>query len=108
MWVAVLALLSLGKRFLSFETPFLRWGNEAAYPIYLLHQSVIIVVAYGVLTAWGAPAVAGFVVVTVTSLLVAVAIYEWLVRPWAATRFLFGMKPRPALLPRPTGAPAFR
>ena len=49
-WVSVLALLALGKRYLSFETAFLRWGNEAAYPIYLLHQSVIIVVAWAALT----------------------------------------------------------
>jgi len=108
MWVSVLALLALGKRFLSFETPFLRWGNEAAYPIYLLHQSVIIVVAYSVLTAWGAPAIAGFVVVACASLVACVAGYEWLVRPWNVTRFLFGMKPLPARARRTAHAPAFR
>ena len=108
MWVAVLALLALGKRFLSFEAPFLRWANEAAYPIYLLHQSVIVVVAYGVLTAWGAPAVVGFVVVAAASLLATVTIYEWLVRPWDAVRFLFGMKPRPARVERTAGGLALR
>jgi peptidoglycan/LPS O-acetylase OafA/YrhL len=95
MWVVVLALLALGKRFLSFETPFLRWANEGAYPIYLLHQSVIIVVAYLVLTAWEAPALAGFMVVATASLVVTVVTYELLVKPWSPTRFLFGMKPLP-------------
>lgn len=95
-WVAVLALLALGRRFLSFETPFLRWANEGAYPIYLLHQSVIIVVAYAELTRWDAPALPGFAVVIVLSLAATVGIYEWFVRPWSATRFLFGMKPVPA------------
>jgi glucan biosynthesis protein C len=102
-WVVVLALLALGRRFLTFEIPFLRWANEGAYPIYLLHQSVIIVVAYAVLESWGAPPVAGFLVVTGTSLAATVAIYEWLVRPFDPARFLFGMKPRtPAVTtPRP-------
>ena len=93
-WVVVLGLLALGRRFLSFETRFLRWANEGAYPIYLLHQSVIIVVAYAVLESWGAPAIAGFFVVVALALTVTVGIYEWLVRPYDRVRFLFGMKPR--------------
>ncbi len=54
-WISVLALLGVGKRFLSFDNAFLRWANEGAYPIYLLHQSVIITVAYAVLTAYAWP-----------------------------------------------------
>ncbi|HET6713423.1 MAG TPA: acyltransferase family protein [Actinomycetota bacterium] len=98
-WVSVLALLALGKRYLSFETAFLRWGNEAAYPIYLLHQSVIIVVAWSALTAFALPALPGFMVVSVGSLLTTVALYELVVKRTNLTRFLFGMKPL-ARLPR--------
>jgi glucan biosynthesis protein C len=75
-WVAVLALMALGRRFLWFEIPLLRWGNEGAYPIYLPHQSVIVVVAYLLLEAWDAPAVTGWAVVTVVSIAVTVAVYE--------------------------------
>jgi glucan biosynthesis protein C len=95
-WITVLALLSVGRRFLSFENGFLRWANEGAYPIYLLHQSVIIVVAYAVLTAAGMSALLGFVVVTTISLAVTVALYEFVVKPWNPMRFLFGMKQLPA------------
>lgn len=105
-WIAVLAFLAVGRRFLSFEIPFLRWANESAYPIYLLHQSVIVVVAYVILEAWVAPAVGGWVIVTVVSLAVTVGVYELLVRPWNPVRFLFGMKPRPATMT--AGAPALR
>lgn len=93
VWVSVLALLALGKRFLSFETAFLRWGNEAAYPIYLLHQSVIIVVAWAALTAFALPALPGFMAVFMGSLFTTVALYELVVKRTNATRFLFGMKP---------------
>jgi peptidoglycan/LPS O-acetylase OafA/YrhL len=109
-WVSVLALLALGKRFLSFDTSFLRWGNEAAYPIYLLHQSVIIMVAWAVLTAVAMPALPGFVLVFVGSLLVSVALYELVVKRTRVTRFLFGMRPRGARVPseRRAHVPAFR
>jgi peptidoglycan/LPS O-acetylase OafA/YrhL len=110
VWVSVLALLALGKRFLSFETAFLRWGNQAAYPIYLLHQSVIIVVAYAVLSAFTVPALPGFVLVSFGSLLATVALYESVVKRTDVTRFLFGMKPLAAPEPREQRArvPALR
>ena len=109
-WVSVLALLALGRRFLSFETSFLRWGNQAAYPIYLLHQSVIIVVAYALLTAFTMPALPGFVLVSVGSLLATVGVYESVVKRTNVTRFLFGMKPLAAREPRahPARVPAMR
>jgi hypothetical protein len=106
-WVGVLALLALGRRFLSFDTRFLRWGNEGAYPIYLLHQSVIIVVAYAALTAYALPALPGFALVFAGSLLATVAVYELVVKRTRLTRFLFGMKPRPPRTlhpPTPTGS----
>jgi len=62
----------------------------------LLHQSVIIVVAYAVLSAFTMPALPGFVLVSVGSLLATVAIYEAVVKRTNVTRFLFGMKPLPA------------
>ena len=64
--------------------------------------------AYVVLTAWTAAALTGFVVVAWASLVACVAVYEWLVRPWNVTRFLFGMKPLPARVRRTAHAPAFR
>lgn len=109
-WVSVLALLALGRRFLSFETSFLRWGNQAAYPIYLLHQSVIIVVAYALLTAFTMPALPGFVLVSIGSLLATVGLYEIVVKRTNVTRFLFGMKTLAAREPRahPARVPAMR
>jgi hypothetical protein len=108
--VSVLALLALGRRFLSFETSFLRWGNQAAYPLYPPHQSVIIVVAYALLTAFTMPALPGFVLVSVGSLLATVGVYESVVKRTNLTRFLFGMKPLAAREPRahPARVPAMR
>jgi len=70
--------------------------SAAAYPIYLLRESVIIVVAYAVLSAFTMPALPGSVLVSVGSLLATVPIYEAVVKRTNVTRFLFGMKPLPA------------
>ena len=55
-WVWVVALLGLARSHLNFSNSLLRYANEAAYPFYLLHQSVIVVVGfYGVQWQMGIP-----------------------------------------------------
>lgn len=45
-WVSVLFLLVLGRRFLNSQTKFTKYFNKASYPIYILHQSVLVAAAY--------------------------------------------------------------
>ncbi len=45
-WNTILVLLVLGKRYLNKRTGFTKYFNEASYPIYILHQSILIVLAY--------------------------------------------------------------
>jgi peptidoglycan/LPS O-acetylase OafA/YrhL len=94
-WVWVLALLGLGHRFLHRENRALRYANPAAYPFYLVHQTVIVAVAY-VVVRWNAGLWTKFSVVMATSFVLSLATYE-LVRRTNATRFLVGLK----RLPRP-------
>lgn len=99
-WVWVLALLGLGHRFLRRENRSLRYANPAAYPFYLVHQTVIVAVAYAVVR-WNAGLWTKFSVVMATSFALSLAAYE-LVRRTNATRFLVGLKrlPRPTVRPR--------
>ncbi len=71
---------------------------------------MIIVVAWAALTAVALPALPGFVLVFVGSLLTTVALYELVVKRTNVTRFLFGMKPLVARVPseRRAHVPAFR
>ncbi len=48
VWGMILGLLGLGHRFMTGGGPVLRYATEAAYPFYILHQTVIIGVAYTV------------------------------------------------------------
>lgn len=45
-WNAILALLVLGKKYLDKCTKFTVYFNRASYPIYILHQSILVALAY--------------------------------------------------------------
>lgn len=45
-WLSILVLLVVGKRFFNKRTGFTEYFNKASYPIYILHQSILVVFAY--------------------------------------------------------------
>ena len=93
VWCVILGLLGLGHRFLMGSGPLLKYATEAAYPFYILHQTVIVALAY-VICAWDWPVAAKFALIAVASLALSVGLYEVVVRRWEPVRFLFGMKRR--------------
>jgi hypothetical protein len=103
-WCCILAILGFGRKHLSFNTPALKYANEAVLPFYILHQTVLLCVGYFVvqraipdLLKWGIILVASFAII--------MALYEFLVRRFNPLRFLFGMKLRlnaPVEMPQET------
>ncbi len=93
-WFWIIAILGYGHRFLNRTNAFLRYANEATYPFYILHQTVIVAIGYFVVQ-WQASIIAKFSVIALASLAVTILLYETAVRRTNATRFLFGMKPLP-------------
>ncbi|GAA3245312.1 hypothetical protein GCM10020256_72040 [Streptomyces thermocoprophilus] len=69
----------------------------AALPLYVLHQPVLVAVAYGVI-GWDTPAPVKYAVIVAGTLAVILLLYEYGVRRTAAGRVLFGM--RTAAAPR--------
>lgn len=49
IWLALCAILGWGKALLNRPFRWLPWANQAVYPWYVLHQSLIIVIAYWLL-----------------------------------------------------------
>lgn len=45
-WVSILFLLAAGRRFFDRQTGFTKYFSRASYPIYILHQSVLVALAY--------------------------------------------------------------
>lgn len=50
-WNTILVLLFLGKRFLNQKTIFTVYFNQASYAIYILHQTILVALAYYVVGA---------------------------------------------------------
>ena len=109
-WIVLLGFFGLGMQYLTARSPRLDYANEAVLPFYILHQTIIQVVAFFVLQ-WGLPDLLEWAVVVVISFVLIMACYEYLVRRWNVMRFLFGMKPLPpraageAVRPQPGSAP---
>ena len=45
-WISILVLLVLGRKLLNERTGFTEYFNRASYPIYILHQSILVALAY--------------------------------------------------------------
>ncbi|MFI6759734.1 acyltransferase [Micromonospora sp. NPDC050417] len=65
--------------------------SAAVLPLYVLHQPIVVAVAYGVVR-WRAPILVEYVVIVAASLVLTVAAYDLLVRRTRVTRFLFGLR----------------
>ncbi|MET7460788.1 acyltransferase family protein, partial [Nonomuraea sp. NPDC005501] len=66
--------------------------SEGVLPLYVLHQPIVVVVAFWVVR-WPVPGPVKFVAIVAMSLVLILAAYDLLVRRTAVTRFLFGMRP---------------
>ncbi|NQT01846.1 MAG: acyltransferase [Planctomycetes bacterium] len=87
----MVAILGLGKRYLSCANDLLRYCSRASYPFYILHFVLIAIPGHfivqcrmGVFTE--------FIVISLLSFILALIVYEFFVRRAKVTRFLFGMK----------------
>ena len=97
-WCFVVALLGFARERVTRSGPRLRYLAESAFPIYVLHQPVVVVLAAGVvLLPLGI--IAKFVLLLTGSVVTTLALYHFGVRPFGPTRFLIGMK-RSQQLPR--------
>jgi glucan biosynthesis protein C len=90
-WTWLMTFLGYGRQFLGFSNRLLLWARDASYPIYILHQTVIIVIAYFVIRQPWAPWTKYWVVLG-TTLAVCVLLYEFLLRRFALLRVAFGIK----------------
>lgn len=104
-WSTLLAIAGWAQVHLTRGGPLLRYATEAVYPFYILHQTVIVVLGFYVVR-WRAGLWGNYLLVCAGSFVVIIAIYHVLVRPFALTRLLFGLKPAPGAREQAGLAPA--
>ena len=100
-WACVLAILGFGMQRLNVRTPVLDYANEAVLPFYVLHQSVLFVVGFFVLS-WAMPDLAKWAIILISTFVIIMGLYEGLIRRNNILRVLFGMK----LQAKPVAAPS--
>jgi peptidoglycan/LPS O-acetylase OafA/YrhL len=91
MWASLIGFLGVGQVFLDRGSGALSYLAEASYPVYILHQTAIVVVAWFVVKA-PIGGVVQWLVILVGSLVASFGLYE-VVRRVGVLRYLFGMRP---------------
>jgi peptidoglycan/LPS O-acetylase OafA/YrhL len=85
------AILGYGNKRLNRSAKALPYMNRAAFPVYILHQTALVVVAYFAVR-WALPVALKFTLITALSFAATLAIYEVIVRRFGAARVLLGVK----------------
>ncbi|GAA4091734.1 acyltransferase family protein [Actinomadura miaoliensis] len=88
-WVTLLAMLGYGHRYLNGTSRFMTYFNPAAFPVYVLHQTYLVIVAYYVL-GLADGGVVPYVLIMTLSFALSIATYD-LVRRVNPARAVFGM-----------------
>ncbi|ELX09344.1 hypothetical protein Jab_2c14100 [Janthinobacterium sp. HH01] len=107
-WAPIAAICGFGHRHLNFDSAKRRYLTEAVFPVYILHQTLIVCMAHWLKPVKMAPATEGAVLVVLTFAL-SFGIFE-VVRRIAVLRPLFGLgratSQKPAYAPQRQAAAA--
>lgn len=92
-WGWVLGFIGYGKQYLNRSHRILNYLNQAVYPFYILHQTVIVILAYYITRSAGDTVIMKYIFTVVVTLFITMGIFHFFVKPYPVIRFLFGMKP---------------
>jgi peptidoglycan/LPS O-acetylase OafA/YrhL len=91
VWTMLIGMLGAGRHHLDRPSRSLSYLAEASYPVYILHQTAIVVLAWFVVKAPEMSGAVQWAVILVASVAASFTIYEGL-RRVGVLRFLFGMR----------------
>jgi len=90
-WTLVTTILGYGQVWFNKNSTLLQKCNEAIYPFYILHQTVLIVLGYYIIQ-FNLSIPVKILLLIITSFPVIIIIYKLLIYPFKIPRMLFGMK----------------
>ncbi|PKL57946.1 MAG: hypothetical protein CVV34_04880, partial [Methanomicrobiales archaeon HGW-Methanomicrobiales-5] len=88
-WIGVLALMGAGRHLLDRTNTVAAYMGAASYPVYILHQAILVAIAYYVLM-FAIPPALQFLAIVILSILLTFACYE-IIRRIPGVRVLFGI-----------------
>ncbi|MFB0920313.1 MAG: acyltransferase [Oscillospiraceae bacterium] len=90
VWMISLSLIGFADTYTGKTSPLLNYLNRASFPVYVLHQSVLIVIAYYIVGT-NMPFVFKYFSIMLGALISSFVLYE-IFRHFAPTRFILGIK----------------
>ncbi|NER16174.1 acyltransferase family protein [Spongiivirga citrea] len=90
-WSLIITALGYGQVFFNRKSNLLPLLNQAAYPFYILHQTVIVVLAYYIVQL-NLSILFKIALLLISTLSVTIVIYRFVIYPFKIARFLFGVK----------------
>lgn len=89
-WFGILSFLGMGKKHLEFSNRFTEYFSKASFPLYYLHQSILITIGFFTIKNIKSP-LSQFLIILSLSFVLTILCYE-LFRRLKLTCFLFGIK----------------
>jgi glucans biosynthesis protein C len=93
IWLLILTAIGFAKKHLNFTNSFLQYANQAVYPFYILHQTIIVAIGYYVVQL-NIPIAGKIAMLVIATFILLYLIYRMLIRPFILTRILYGLKPK--------------
>lgn len=90
-WSVIIGLIGYGQVWLNKPSKLLIKANEAIYPFYVLHQTVIVILAFYIVKLEIAITLK-IMLLLVSTFPIILILYRFLIYPFKLTRILFGMK----------------
>lgn len=91
LWTWIMVLFGYASKYLNKPSKWLSYANEAVYPFYILHQTIMLIIGYYLMDLdWNFTV--KFSIMTLGTFLGSWIIYEFLIRRWKLIRPLFGLK----------------
>jgi len=90
MITAIVAIIGFGRKYLNRGGKVLDYLNKACFPVYILHQTVVVIVAYYLLN-YTLPMYVSILIIIGSSVLITFGIYE-ILRRIKITKYLIGVK----------------
>ena len=90
-WCWLLAILGFGMQRLNVNHPFLRYANEGVLPFYIVHQSILVIIGYFIVTL-EINDIFKWMFIAGSSFILIIALHAFLIRRFDPLRFLFGLK----------------
>ena len=91
IWSIILTIIGFTKKHLSNSSSILQYLNQAVFPFFIIHQTIIVAIGYWIVQLKVSTLIK-YLLLSICSSIVIYALYEYIIRRTKLTRFLYGMK----------------